>query len=230
MKENWERLLSALLLFGLALAVWAASSHGQTLGNDRINMNRYVRDLLAEKQTTYLPDSAVNEILHLAHQATMLKLGEFTNIDTARIVTNQNLQVYSLNSNAISGMVAGVGRRIETDQGGGEIGFIEIDPSQIGKLGEGVIPNSYAIRGSNLLLGTVPTGGDTLMVYYVPRANTLSADTSDITLAIEDQPAMIFLAMALALFRDHQTDLGNVYLGLWANMIAAKRPTVQAVP
>lgn len=228
LRENWERLLCALLLLALAVVLWAGDGFGQTFGRDRIDINRYVRDMTANLQTTFVPDTAINRIINVAHQATMLALAGASNIDIDTIITTQGKMAYTIDANAMLGSVSGVSRRIETSQGGGDIGFVEIDLSQIGKLGEGVIPNSYALRGNQVLLGTTPTGSDTLFVYYTPIANTMDADTADVSLATEDDAALVFLACALTCFRDKQLNLGQQYVALWRDMVGLKKPTPQA--
>lgn len=199
-----------------------SNAFGQTMDNTRLSMNQYVRDLVMEPDTTYLRDSTLNRILNLSNVATMLALGGATNIDTQVVICSAGKMRYTLNSNAIQGSVEGVARFVETAQGGGRTGFIEIDISQIGQLGEGVIPNSYAIQGDQLFLGTRPLSSDTLEIYYAPRANALDADTSAVTLSTEDQPALVFLSAAMFYARDHQIQLAQMYLGLWSRMVGVK--------
>ena len=229
---NKERVAAIILMLALAFVIgffWWTDGHTQTIDHTRLSANQAVRDMLAELQTTFLPDTALNRILNYAHNEASIALGAATNIDTFRIVTNNQQQWYSVSdSNSISGKIAGVGRRIETDQGGGEIGFVEIQSSQIGKLGEGVIPNSYAVQGGYIGLGTPPNGGDTLIVYYIPQPNELTADSSDVTLAVEDEPAMIFLSNALVMARDHQPNLAQFWLNLYMLHLQSKGVGVQA--
>lgn len=218
---------SFLLVTALALAL-AGTAFGQTIDHTRKSAKQAVRDLTVHLQTTYLPDTALNRILNYAHTEAVLALGDKTNTDTVRVITNQQQLYYSLTSNSIRGRIAGIGRRIETNQGGGEQGLAEITPDQIGKMGEGVIPASYAVQGDYFGLGSVPTGGDTLIVYYVPKPNVLAADDSTFTLSVEDEPAMIFLSNAMVMARDHQNDLARLWLNLYMLHLQSKGVGVQA--
>ena len=227
-KENWERWLMAILLFALAFALWSPNAFGQTMNNTQAEMKYLLRDMSAELQTTYLPDTALVRIINTSHRAVALLLGSFTALESDTIICSQGKTQYSIAPSSpftpIRGGVSGVSRRIETNQGGGDVGFIEISPSQIGKLGEGVIPNSYAVRSNQLFLGTAPTGSDTLFVYFSPVTPLLDAVTDTLTIAQEDQPAMIFMALSMIYGRDHQVQLAQMYWQMAQAMIAAKKP------
>lgn len=214
------------------MAVWlilisAVSVSAQTFSNNRIGMNRMVRDLTLETQTTYLPDTTLNRIINLAQFGSMLALGYETKTDVDTIVTTRGKHEYSLASDAIAGMISSVRRRTESIQGGGDVALIQMPPDQIGKIQDGVIPSAYSVRGSNLLVSTVPIGGDTLFVDYIPQASTLSADTSSLTINSEDQPALVMMAAFMTYARDHQTDLATLYFQAWQAMVGLKRPQQQ---
>lgn len=193
-------------------------------------MNWHVRALVNEGQQAYLPDTALNRMLNVAHHTTMLMLGVETNVDTVRLICTPGRMMYALDTNAIQGQVAAILRRRESISGGGDVAFIEVAVDQVGKVGEGAIPNSYAILGNQLILATPPVSTDTLFVVYLPRANNLATDTSAITLAREDQPAMLFLAAALASMRDKQLQAAGIFLGLYNAHIAAKRGVRGSAP
>lgn len=224
--KRWEYLGSALVAV-LVLFLAPSLLHAQTIGDTRIGLNRYVRDLVNEPNTSkYLPDSTLNRILHYAHRTTMLALGDFTNIDTAVVLAIQGQQRYYLNANAIVGRIAGAVRRTETNQGRGDVGMVQVDISQIGKLGEGVIPNSFAVTADYFLVGTPPLGNDTFFVYYEPVTNNWDTDSATVQVATEDAPAVAYLAASQVYLRDHQLQLAQVYWQMWQTLVTMKRPKV----
>jgi hypothetical protein len=217
-----------LILGSLAALLLVQPVVAQTFSNDRIGMNRYVRGLVQEPQTTYLPDTTLNRIIFYAHRTTAMALGEYTDIDIDTIVSTQGKHEYALaasggSEGAMVGRVAGVSRRRETNQGGGDVGFVEVDFSQIGKLGEGTVPNSYTVKGEHLVLGTTPMGGDTLFVYYMPLPNDLDGDAEALTVTEEDFEAVAMLAAAKVKWRDHQVQVGGMYYQVWKDLVAMKR-------
>ena len=222
-----------LLIAGAILWMIFAPSmlHAQNIQDTRWGMNKYVRDLVNETDTVkYLPDSTLDRIIHYAHRTTMMALGEATAVDTMVILGIQGQQRYYLNANAIVNRVVAAFRRTETNQGRGDVGMIEVDPSQIGKLGEGVIPNSFAVKANYFLVGTAPLGTDTFFVYYEPLSNALSADSSAVTVASEDVAAVAYLAASQVYLRDHQLQLGQMYFQMWQTLVSLKRPQQVAAP
>lgn len=225
----------------LVAALWFLCAptllHAQTVADTREGMNRYVRDLVNETDTLkYLPDSTLDRMIHYAHRTTMLALGKYTAVDVDTIICTQGKQQYSLSSDflttdtAIVGRVVGIMRRVETNQGVGDVGFVEVDFTQVGKLGEGVIPNSYKVEGDNIILGTAPTGGDTLFVYYEPLADILDAYGDALTVASEDVPAVAYLTASQVYLRDHQLQLGQMYWQMWQTLVTLKRPQTAVPP
>lgn len=206
----------------------SVSASAQTFSNDRIGMNRYVRGLVTKPTTRRLADTTLNRIIFYAHRTTMMALAEFTDVDIDTIVSTRGkheyaLSVFDVAEGVMVGRVAGVTRRKETNQGGGDVALIGIDFSQIGKLGEGTTPGSYAVTGGHLVLGTMPLGGDTLFVYYLPLANDLNADTASLTLALEDVETVAMFAVAKVCWRDDQIALGNTFYQVWKDLISLKR-------
>ena len=224
-RHRWWRYLGPALV-----VLFAVQAHAQTIQNTRWGVNKYVRDLVNETDTVkYLPDSTLDRIIHYAHRTTMLALGEATAVDTMVILGVQGQQRYYLNANAIVNRVVAAFRRTETNQGRGDVGMVEVDPSQIGKLGEGVIPNSFAVKANYFLVGTAPLGTDTFFVYYVPVSNNLDTDTATVQVATEDLPAVAYLAASHVYLRDHQLQLGQMYFQMWQALISLKKPP-QAAP
>ena len=213
-----KRMFLIVVMLGIAIPAFA-----QTFTADRLGMNRYVRGLVSEAVSADVPDTTLNRFIYYAHRTTMMVLGRASDVDIDTIITTRGNHQYALDANAMRGSVTGVSRRIETNQGGGDVGFVEIGFDNIGKLGEGVIPNSYRIEGAHLILGTKPAGSDTLFIYYAPIANDLDADTSDVTVAPEDFDIVATLVKARVYFRVGQTALGQTFLGLWQQLVAIKR-------
>lgn len=222
----------AIVLFILTAIVWFLCApsllHAQTIADTREGMNRYVRDLVNETDTLkYLPDSTLDRIIHYAHRTTMLAIGKYTAVDIDTIVCTQGKHQYNLSSlsdTSIVGRIVGIMRRIEASQGGGDQGFVEVNLSLVGKLGEGVIPNSYVLEGDNIILATTPTGGDTLFVYYEPLADDLDAYGDGLSVAPEDVPAVAYLAASQVYLRDYQVNLGQLYWQMWQTLVTLKRP------
>jgi hypothetical protein len=198
-------------------------------------MNRALRDLIGETSITYVADTTINRSLNWAQWVTLVTLRENTAIATDTIVLAQSQMDYTItdlgDGDVMAGGIVAINRRTESSQGSGSVGWIEISPNQIGKLGEGVIPNSYTVVGDRLLFGTRPVGGDVLDVYYVPVADTLANDATELAIAVEDQPAMLFLAASLICARDKQLQQAQLYFQMFQAHVQAKRsrPTVGAV-
>lgn len=216
------------LIVIVALLLISAPALAQTISDTRIGVNRLVRDFANEPSTTYLPDSTLNRIIHYAHRTTMMALGKYTNIDIDTIVCVVEQHRYALDANAVSGSIVSVRRRLADAVGTGDVGLVEVDPSLVGKLGEGVNPNSFFIEGAFLVLGTVPLSTDTLFVHYVPVSNNLDADTASVQVAKEDVVAVAYLATSHVYFRDLQVTMGQTYYQLWQQAIALKRREVPA--
>lgn len=201
----------------------------QTFENNRVAWGYWLRDLTVSLQSVYLPDTALYRILDMSQQATMLALTDKTDFDIDTIITTQGKHEYTISGvNAtMRGSVAGVSRLKETTSGGGEVALVKVPLDMVGRVQEGVIPGSYAIKDDVLILATKPLGEDTLRIYYFPVGNQLDEDTSAVSIAVEDRPAWLVLGAAMVHARDHQTQLATFYFNLWQVLVGLKSQAPQ---
>jgi hypothetical protein len=223
---GWKDKIAAVILFTLFILVVIIpifnKAFGQGIDHTRLTMNYTVRDWMNETQTAYLPDTVLNRALNFAQYETMLAMMGKTNVDSQVIITTQNAVRYALNSNAIRGDIVSATRRVETNQGGGEVGLIRVDPSQLGKLGDGVIPSAYYIMGEFFCLATNPTGSDTISVYYTPKPQPLKGNDSTLYIAPEDEFGMLALTTSILYARDGQTNLATFWANLWRDHLTIR--------
>lgn len=222
--KRWEYLGPALVAV-LVLSLAPSLLHAQGIDGTRLSINQFVRDLLDEKEkysTDRVPDSSLDRMIHYAQFQAMIDLGEKTNVDTAVILGVQGQMRYYLNDNSVSGRIVGAVRRTETSQGRGDVGMVPIDLSQAGKLGEGVIPNSYDVFGNYFIVGTPPLGSDTFFVYYTPKPQDLLADDSTLAVAEEDRVAVAYLAAAWTYASNLDLNMATFWMNMYYNHLKSK--------
>ena len=182
-----------------------------------------------ETQTTFLPDTTLDRLVHFAQHEVLLATQDQFVIDT--IITTNKLTRYLLTSTTatqdtiLTGTVGLVVYKAETNAGGSETALRYLPPELVGQTNEGSTPATYTLLGRNLVLGASPGGSDTLFVYMniVPR--DLSADATKLTVAKEDQFAVALYAAMLVSLRDKQLQAAQLYQGLYQAHITNKRPT-----
>lgn len=209
--------LSLLILLG------ATTAHAQI--RDLAGVRYAVRGLLAEPTTTYLPDSILNKFVNMAHRETILALGPATVISLDTLVTTNRVTRYTLNSDC-SSVYTVVLKKLS----GEERSLGEIDPAQMGKIGQDQSPNYYFNPGQYLILGQSPEGGESLFVYYNPNAVNLTADTSSLQNDDDDDQAVVWLTTAMVLERDKQLENAQRMRIAWDAHVRMKLPAPVPAP
>jgi hypothetical protein len=81
----------------------------------------------------------------------------------------------------------------------------------------------YTVIGRQLLLGRSPTGGDSLFVYLLRVPKDLDNDTVNVSVAKEDQTAIVLLASAWVAMRESQIERATLLYRMYSDHVALKR-------
>ena len=203
---------------------------------DRQATNYTVRDLLGEDRSASIMDTTLNRLVHFAQHETMLALMGHSAWVIDTITTTNTITRYLLTHTSatpqdtvLTGHIGAVIHKQGTQAGGNETALRFIPPELIGHTLEGVNPATYSLIGRNLLLGRSPSGSDSLFVYMYRVPRDLSANTTALTVAKEDQFAVVLYASMLASLRIGDLQGARFYQELWANHINKKKPGVPNV-
>lgn len=207
---QWRRGQSAALVIWIILLVLLMFHDADAQIRDLAGTRYAVRAIMTEPSTTYLVDSTLNRFINIAHRETILALGERTAIKLDTIVTTNRVTRYELNTDCGSVFLP-VLKKLSGD----EVSLIRIDPSQMGKIGQGQQAASYFQPGDYMVLGQSPEGGETLFVYYVPIAKNLDVDTTSLQNADDDDQAVVWLAASMVCERDRQLELAQQLRLAW---------------
>jgi len=208
--------MKKILLFAVTL-FWLGSAVAQNFTVDRAMTNAAVRDMIGEPSTVYLADTTLNRMINFAQHDVMLALTENTNVIIDTVVTSPTMLRYYLkdtkatSDSIIASRIAAVIHKDNTASGGKERALAYVPPQTLGRTGAGEVPAFYTVVGRNLLLGESPLGGDTLFLYMLPIPRDLSSGTTALSVAKEDQFAVILYSSALAMARDKQYSQAKMY-------------------
>lgn len=191
------------------------------MSNDRKSTVSAVRDIIKEPRTAFLVDTALIRMVNYAQITTMVALKEKTKVRQDTLVTSPaRVRYYMANTqdladSIMSGSLAMVILKEATAIGGKEYALAYVPYEMVGKTLADGGPAFYTVVNRQIILGQSPYGGDTLIMFYNVVPKLLDTDSTDLTVAPEDQPAVIYMAAMLASLADKQVQVAQLYWNLW---------------
>lgn len=211
--------------FLAGLLVWtilvASIANSQNLENKRGSTKSAVRDFVKEPSTTYLVDTALSRMVDFAQKTTMLALKEKTKVRQDTLVTSPaRVSYYMANTqdaadSVMAGGLAMIILKEATAIGGKEYALAYIPYEMVGKTLSDGGPSFYTVVNRQVILGQSPYGGDTLILFYNVVPRNLDNDTTSLTIAREDQPAVVYMACMISALADHQYQGAQLWWNLW---------------
>ena len=182
----------------------------------------FLRDAVNEPQSKFLDDTTAARFLNYAQRTTQLALMNKSKVTLDTVITSTNIIRYALNTDAMSGSPPLVIQRKNTESGGGEVIMRYLPIEQLVPTGAQSPGAWYSMQGQNLILGTAPNGDDTLLVYYTKIGIDLAASDSAMSVAEEDEMAVVMLAASMVMMRDRQLQSAGFFYRYWTDHLAMK--------
>ncbi len=220
-KDPLAFILALVVGTGLVMVI-ASSVCAQGMANDRVSMMYFLRDVVNEPQTKFLDDTTAARFLNYAQRETQLALMSKSRVTLDTVITSTNIIRYALNTDAMSGSPPFVIQRRNTESGGGEVIMRYVPIEQLVPTGAQSPGGWYSMQGQNMILGASPNGDDTLFIYYTSIGIDLAASDSAMSVAEEDELAVVMYAATLVALRDRQLQWAGFYYRMWTDHLAIK--------